>query len=600
MLSKFSDGKVVVLERKIQLACEAATGSNKAELQKWLKGGALKEANKSFKGVLNIPTIFSAKGKLNLLDFYYHSKLIKSEADEFSVESIYSFDNDSPTLILGTVGQGKSIFLRWMCFHEHAKGKSIPVFLELRKLRSSTPLIDHVRRQLKTQGLDASEKLLKFLFLNGFVSVFIDGFDEVKFESREGWVNEIESLHSSYPVARVLITSRPDTEIHQSHIPEIYSLKPLDDHDHPGFIRCLVSEEEDQAALISKITEAESEIRGLLKTPLLMTLFVSVYQNRRKLPRYYSEFFDELFSAIMSRHDGIKSAYDRPNRTGLSDKRLRSCLDALCYQTRKSGETVFSEGQLIAISDLALKVVDCSSVQSKDFIYDLKNITCLLQKEGIEYKFIHDSVQEYFAASFVKGQEEQKVKFYEKYLDDWHDWYPELNFLRYIDEFSFKKYFLIPSINRVCEIDGLELLSVKKSACHSILSSTLLLLSKQENKRELNVYKLNMFDNWALNQYFVFFRGGVEASLREYITAFLVKRILVGNDSFDEVFESEAAVKSSESGISYLPLDKLVVEDEMISDFHKGLPVDVLYEMQDVYRSSVKFTEHKKQMAEVF
>ena len=487
-----------------------------------------------------------------------------------------------------------------MCFHEHAKCKSIPVFLELRKLRSSTPLVGHVRRQLKTQGLDASEKLLKFLLLNGFLSVFIDGFDEVKFESRVGWVNEIESLHNSYPAARVLITSRPDTEIHQSHIPKIYSLKPLDDHDHPGFIRCLVNEKEDQAALISKITDAESEIRSLLKTPLLMTLFVSVYQNKRKLPRYYSEFFDELFSAIMSRHDGIKSAYDRPNRTGLSDKKLRACLDALCYQTRKSGETVFTEGQLIEISDLVLKIVDCSSVQSKDFIYDLKNITCLLQKEGVEYKFIHDSVQEYFAASFVKGQEEQKVRFYEKYLDDWHGWSPELNFLRYIDEFSFKKYFLIPSIKKVCEVDGLELLSIKKSACRSIISSTLLMLNKQENKRELNVYKFNMFDNWALDQYLVFFRDEVGVGLKEYITAFVVKKILVGKDSFDEVFESTAAVRLSSGEFSYLPLDKLVVEDEMISDFHKGLPADVLYDMQDVYRHSVKFTVHKKQMAEVF
>nr|SHO06570.1 NTPase (NACHT family)-like protein [Moritella viscosa] len=161
--------------------------------------------------------------------------------------------------------------------------------------------------------------------------MFLDGFDEVKHEKRSHWVTEIEDLYTLYPQTRIFVTTRPDTEVHHRHLFINNELSPLEEKDRPNFIKKLVKNKGDQTALITKLSNATNGVNDLLKTPLLMALFVSVYRDRRKLPNSNSEFFDELFSTILSRHDGLKAAYDRPSKCGFTDKELKSALQSLAY-----------------------------------------------------------------------------------------------------------------------------------------------------------------------------------------------------------------------------------------------------------------------------
>ena len=111
---------------------------------------------------------------------------------------------------------------------------------------------------------------------------------------------------------------------------------PLGESDRPNFIKKLIKNKEDQKALIVKLSSASEGVIDLLKTPLLMTFFVHIYQGRRKLPNSNSEFFDELFSTILSRHDGLKAAYDRPSKCGFTDKELFDLLYFLSVLLIKS------------------------------------------------------------------------------------------------------------------------------------------------------------------------------------------------------------------------------------------------------------------------
>ena len=120
-------------------------------------------------------------------------------------------------------------------------------------------------------------------------------------------------------------------------------------------------------------------------------------------------------------------------------------MQSLAYQTRKSHLRQLPELKLHDIAVLSLNAIGLDSSKADDFIYDVNNITCLLQKDGLDYRFVHDSVQEFYSASFVRDQEEAKKDFYEKYINDWHHWIPEFQFLKYIDEVAYNKYFLIPS-----------------------------------------------------------------------------------------------------------------------------------------------------------
>lgn len=88
------------------------------------------------------------------------------------------------------------------------------------------------------------------------------------------------------------------------------------------------------------------------------------------------------------------------------------------------------------------------------YIDDIVKVTCLILREGKDYRFIHKSVQEYYAAAFVKHRSEPVAKrFYEQMVQQgpYGGWRQELHFLSEIDRYRFNKYFYLPYL---CSIIG--------------------------------------------------------------------------------------------------------------------------------------------------
>ena len=85
------------------------------------------------------------------------------------------------------------------------------------------------------------------------------------------------------------------------------------------------------------------------------------------------------------------------------------------------------------------------------YIKDIKEITCLLLEESGQYRFIHNTVQDYYSASFIKSLPEPSVvKFYEACLDQSRakNWLLELHFLLDIDPYRHTKYFILSQCSK--------------------------------------------------------------------------------------------------------------------------------------------------------
>lgn len=608
MLNKHSDGRAVTFKNKIDRFVNKSSSSNKAELQKWLLNGTMKDANSALKKVLYVRTILSTRDELNLLDFYYPS-MFNHKSNKLSIEDVLQSPSTQPSLIVGTVGQGKSIALRYLAFYTLCKLPSIPIFLELRKLRSSTSLLEHVRQSLEKIKLKCSEKLLKHLLSNGEITLFLDGFDEIKHEKRIHWVDEIEQVYVNHPMTKIFVTSRPDTDIHHHHLFMNYQLTLLEETDRPNFIKKLVKKTEDQTALIVKLASASNGVNELLTTPLLMALFVSVYQNRRKLPNSNSEFFDELFSTILSRHDGLKAAYDRPSKANFTDKELKLALQSLAYQTRKSKLRQLPELKLIEIATLALNAVGFDSSKSEEFIYDVNNITCILQKDGLEHRFIHDSVQEFYSASFVRDQEEAKQDFYTKYFDNWHHWSPEFHFLKYIDEVAYNKYFLIPSFKNLCEIgENNSLEKIKKASFIEILHVTDIALYTSTKEQSNSKLKFVCFasreslSNWASELFckftFTSERHEFHNRIEKEFALCIAKNV---NDlATIDVKEAHDTFKIEKQRFYVFNSHQLLSKYKLVDHLYKSIDNDALYNISKSYSNAVTFVEKKKNVGGVF
>jgi hypothetical protein len=56
-----------------------------------------------------------------------------------------------------------------------------------------------------------------------------------------------------------------------------------------------------------------------------------------------------------------------------------------------------------------------ANVELDGFRHDIVHVTCLMQEEGYDIHFLHKSVLEFFAASFITSRTETQAKrFYEQ------------------------------------------------------------------------------------------------------------------------------------------------------------------------------------------
>jgi hypothetical protein len=83
------------------------------------------------------------------------------------------------------------------------------------------------------------------------------------------------------------------------------------------------------------------------------------------------------------------------------------------------------------------------------YLEDIIKVTCLLLREGEDYRFIHKSVQEYYTSAFIKHRPEPIAKKFcdallQKVLPG--NWRQELHFLSEIDRYRFNKYYYLPHL----------------------------------------------------------------------------------------------------------------------------------------------------------
>lgn len=316
-------------------------------------------------------------------------------------------------------------------------------------------------------------------------------------------------------------------------------------------------------------------------------------------------FFDELFSTILSRHDGLKAAYDRPTKSGFSDKELKTGLESLSYLSRKKNLRQITEKELTSLTTHALNICNLDSSKSKEFIDDVNNITCVLKKDGIEFRFIHDSIQEFYAASFIRSQEETKQEFYSKYLYCWNGWIPEINFLKYIDEFAFNKYFLIPSLEGGFFISkDKKLKANRKTFIDSLKSSNCIYYTEKTNQFTdiLSINSTEHVENWIVNELLNPANSKNEI-YSDTIRSFMHNETIVGFDikkylSLNK--DSYKLIESNDYSFYIFNLHTLINNLNISEKLFNLITENELEKIQSAYENATSFVNRHNEISGVF
>ncbi len=409
-----------------------------------------------------IKTLWQFDTAVDVESFYCDSHVITPQTKgrkgrRRTIDKVSDFGEVGNILIKGIAGQGKSIFLRHLCITEFQSGERIPVFIELRRILKYETIFDHISRYLDILDLPIDVNLFRVLLQSGKFVFFLDGFDEIPEEHKQRTLNELENLSAYSGNSPFIITTRPNTSIEMSPSFDVFTLDDLKGREYKTVINKLAGSRSYANTLIRAISANKDEVLQLLSTPLLITLLIISYKSYQKLPEKLSDFYDSIFFVLLRRHDGTKPGFTRPRRCRINDNQYREIFDTLCFEANKSDKPFFDYRVMCELVEKSIGRMNL--IEDADcYLKDIIDVTCLILHEGNEYRFIHKSVQEYYAASFIKNRPENLAKdFYAACKSDYFTsakWEQELGFLSQIDKYRYSKYYLLPLCRKWLNVDN--------------------------------------------------------------------------------------------------------------------------------------------------
>jgi hypothetical protein len=402
-------------------------------------------------------TLLHYKSPVSLYEFYYPTRIDFSTGKTSEVNSVKKFDGGN-IVIEGTAGQGKSLFLKYLCGQElnakYCSGK-IPFLVELRRLRSDYELIDLLLEALGRYKLPQSKSFWDYLATSGKIILLLDAFDEIDQGQVGRALNDIERFAESYDrKLQIIVTSRPQSDICYSphfHTVKLSQLSPVDHH---PFLDRLCKDKSQSSSLAKIIENSSTDIKNLLVTPLMMALLVLLYQSLQAVPDTLPKFYEELFDVLFYRHDQFKPGFRRRRFTSLDDSKVKTIFAALCFFVRINNLNSMSATAFNQCVEDACKVTN-QTVDPLRFRDEMTKTVCLVLEDGLEFSFIHKSITQYYAASFVRTSADDFASgFYKATLSDAmsEQWALELRFLKEIDVYRYMKWREIPLLLRAASL----------------------------------------------------------------------------------------------------------------------------------------------------
>lgn len=393
--------------------------------------------------VAMIRPIWNASTEVDLISLHYPCP-IRLRRKSIRPTDLESFESNR-IVITGNVGQGKSILLRFLARQEtltyRARARPpIPLFIELRRLQKAEGILGLLARQLRTMGIPTSGSALDPLLRHQAFTLLFDGFDEVQDSQKSAVIDQLERLGARYVNLTIFVTSRPHTAgIERLAGFDVAELPQLDEQTRRGLITSQFGSDRQEAAakLLSEL--ALSPIEALLTTPLMVALLIIHYSAYGKLPVERESFHEDLFDALLRRHDAAKPGFVRSRKSKLSDYMLRLWFDRISFRAQERGEFAWDRRQAVALVAKAVPLRG-EATSADDVLDDISNITSLILEEGGEYRFAHKLIMEYHAASFVRAAPAGPAKmFYNKLTisPKWKTWQQTLEFCSRIDRFRY-------------------------------------------------------------------------------------------------------------------------------------------------------------------
>ena len=331
----------------------------------------------------------------------------RGSEEKFNVLDVQTIiDYSKFSIIRGTGGSGKSTLLKYLFLETIKQESYIPLFIELNELNNydltvSSNFIEIICEILTTFGSELQKDQLIRLLESGKVVIFLDGYDELKFDNVKPFVTIFGKFCKRFPNNNYILTSRPNTDFREFQRFAVFQISELTIEQSISLIKKLnYSESKVADEFIKELNDnLYNTHKSFASNPLLLTLMLINFTHYRKIPEkihiFYQEAFDTLYRLHDSRKPGMYSREFNTLNDLPKDVFMNTILEISIISYLKS-QTSFKEDELIHMINEKQFEFD-----SKDYIDDLISI-CIFYREGDRISFVHKTFQEYFSAKYLE------------------------------------------------------------------------------------------------------------------------------------------------------------------------------------------------------
>ncbi|HTI22472.1 MAG TPA: NACHT domain-containing protein [Kutzneria sp.] len=349
--------------------------------------------------------------------------------------------------IRGEAGLGKTTLLQWIAVRSAlndfppklaAWNGTIPFFIPLRRyagrdLPTPEQFLDEVGKYIADE-MPPGWVLQKLR--DGSAVLLVDGVDELAAGRREEARSWLRDLVSSFPRARVIVTSRPGGAPPQWLRDEqfsVMSLQPMSRDDVRLFVarwhaamQLTRVDDESRRTLgtyqtgLLELIENRGHLRKLAGYPLLCALLCALHQDRRAtLPTNRMELYEVALQMLVERRD-VERRIDTIDGLGRTEKLL--LLGDLAYWLIRNGYTDVEVPRAIYRISQRLQAMPQVKASIQDVYRNLLERSGLL-REPVDGRvdFVHRTFQEYLAAQDAMNTDDVGTVVQNAHLDQWHE-----------------------------------------------------------------------------------------------------------------------------------------------------------------------------------
>ena len=344
------------------------------------------------------------------------------EIPTYTVESLLNISRR--ILIEGSGGMGKSMLMRYLFLNTARYGEYIPVLLELRRVENQKPGEVSIPRLiydcLKNLGVELPEDAFRQSLRNVKYLFLLDGFDEVKSSLAAEVAEKVSSFSAVHKKSAFIVTSRPANNYENAPFSKFTKMRslPLNQNQAVEMVRKITKNwtwREDCERAEDFCTQLEGSLyrihQSFAENPLLLSMMFLTFMRNADIPDHEAEFYQESYDALYSRHDTHdKGAFQREFQCGaLGKDAFTKVFARFCFQSYLDQKYEFSQEEILNYLRDSIQKLELQ-VDAQAYLSDLRKIVCMIVLEGRQYRFSHRSFQEYFAAVYIVGLEDEDQK----------------------------------------------------------------------------------------------------------------------------------------------------------------------------------------------